>query len=845
MNLAKVVVSLGLILTFSILWTACGGSKSTPPPPAGAPTIQTAQLPQGAVNEVYGINGQGAILSATGGTGSYTWSIASGNLPAGLSLNGSRGVISGTPTAQGTSAFTVQVTDAANMSSTASLSIYIEGVVSITPMNLPSGSVGVAYVPQTLSATGGLPPYTWSVASGTLPAGLTLNATTGVISGTPTTNGSPATFTVQVTDSETSPGIPAVGSSNFTITIMSITTASLPNGFGDVPYSGGTVTVAGGSPPYSWCVVESSGMCDNGSTGALPPGLSLDPACTLTKLQTCAIKGTPTQTGNYSPTFQVTDGEKQNPAVATAQLSISIVPAVTNANLNGNYVFSFSGYNNGKLVVMAGGLIADGNGNITSGVLDYNDGGGEPVDNNGRPIPQTIQTGSVYSITPNGLGTMTITTNTTVFNLAISIRNDGSGGSLIQSDPANPQAYGSGILMNHTQLSEGEIWPLCGSYVSLGLFGLDPSLTARYAAAGEFQYSPQTCVDAENGVLDINDGGVTSKATFTAAFNQYDNTTSRGIVGMTFNSNQNQRYFNPFYLISSSDHKKNQLVFLTENVCDPKLNCPPTNPTLWSALPQVSSAQCPGSPNRNNYCLNSTAVAELNAVDTKGAADVTAGLFASQGVFGHTCTSGQGGTPQYDAATFSSDENQGGTCNGGSCGSPQSSSGTFCIDTTTGRVTLQGFSGSFDGYLPVFYVVGPNQAFVVGSDPGVTAGYLEFQSGSSFTNASLLGLYEGGTITPNTAMVTNAVSWLYADGGSNMNGTEDTSGPGGPGQQNFTYTYGVDNTGRTLVCASGTCNASSKNIIGIAYVVSATKFVLLPATDPNPALSVFSSGGGN
>ena len=142
MNSAKVVASVGLMLICSFLWTACGGGKSTPTPPAGAPTIQTAQLPQGAVNAVYGINGQGAILSATGGTGAYTWSIASGSLPSGLSLNPQGGVISGTPTAQGSSTFTVKVTDAANMSSTASLSIYIEGVVSITPMSLPSGSAG-------------------------------------------------------------------------------------------------------------------------------------------------------------------------------------------------------------------------------------------------------------------------------------------------------------------------------------------------------------------------------------------------------------------------------------------------------------------------------------------------------------------------------------------------------------------------------------------------------------------------------------------------------------------------------------------------------------------------------
>src|SRR5271165_1178793 len=87
MNSPKIVVSLGFMLILSVILTACGGSKSTPPPP-GPPTIQTLTLPQGAVNTPY-FNGIGATLSATGGTGAYTWSIASGSLPPGLTLNAS------------------------------------------------------------------------------------------------------------------------------------------------------------------------------------------------------------------------------------------------------------------------------------------------------------------------------------------------------------------------------------------------------------------------------------------------------------------------------------------------------------------------------------------------------------------------------------------------------------------------------------------------------------------------------------------------------------------------------------------------------------------------------------
>ncbi len=1012
MNSPKVVVALGLILICGIVLTACGGGGSKPTPPAGPPTIETATLPLGAVNAPYLVNGNPVVLSAIGGTSPYTWSIASGSLPPGLSLDPAQGVISGTPTAAGNFSFTAKVTDAANMSATANLSIYIQGVVSITPTTLPSGSAGVAYTnpngsPVQLTATGGVAPYTWCVLAGStcdptqagLPAGLTLNTTTGVISGTPATNGPPVSFMIQVSDSETLPGHAAIGTSSFTITIMAIT-GSLPSGYLNTPYTA-TLTVAGGIAPYAWTAAN------------LPPGLFLDPSCGSTKLQTCAVKGTPTQAGLFNATIKVMDGEKLNPAVAgvsfsvnvyqssqlvfvttalppgtegvpysttltasgglppynwsiisgklppglaldpttctnssvpcvisgtpttsgpfvftvqlqdsgsgqqqqtvsqqfsilivnppplvitttslpaglvgvpynatltavggvkpytwcifesdgitcdngsgilpsgltlnqssgvisgtptspgtssfkvqvtdsgnpqqkvTTQLSIAVT-SLGNGTLNGSYAFTFDGYKNGGPVVMAGSFVPDGNGNITSGVLDYNDGTGEPVDGSGNPIPQTIQagSGSVYNITPNGLGTMTITTNEMVFQLAIAIRSDGSG-RLIQSDPANPQAYGSGIIEFQAPTTT---WPLCGSHVALGLLGWNNSLTGRYAAAGEFQFDPTTCVDAENGAMDVDNAGTVSSATFSGAFNQWNTNTGRGIAGITFNPGG--RHFHAFYLVSSADHKRNELILVsTEPVSQP------ANLTLWSSLQQATPPT--GWDNTN---LTGTGVAEFSALDTAPAVDVTAGLFTGQGVSQHNC---QG--MNNDPATFTFDENQGGVCNGGSCGSqPQSTTGTYCVDKNTGRVTLTGFSGAFGGLPPVFYLIKSNQAFVVGTDTAVTSGYLEPQTGSPFSNSSLFGLYAGGSINPVTKNVTNSVSVLVADGGGNINGNESTSGPGGPQQQPFTYTYMVDNTGRAVVQQNG-------STIGIAYVVSSTKFVLLPATDPNPALSI-------
>ena len=135
------------------------------------------------------------------------WSVSAGTLPAGLSLVAATGVISGTPTTAGTTSFTVQVTDAANNTGTKALSIAVAAAAqppTVTTTSLSGGTAGTAYS-TTLQSSGGTTPYSWSVSAGTLPAGLSLVASTGVISGTPTTAGT-TSFTVQVIDAANNTG---------------------------------------------------------------------------------------------------------------------------------------------------------------------------------------------------------------------------------------------------------------------------------------------------------------------------------------------------------------------------------------------------------------------------------------------------------------------------------------------------------------------------------------------------------------------------------------------------------------------------------------------------------------
>jgi hypothetical protein len=162
--------------------------------------IVTQSLPNGALNVSFS-----AALMADGGVSPYAWTITKGTLPAGLNLDSGSGAISGVPTASGDFTFTARVSDNSTpaKSDTQRYSITIADTAGliITTMTMPDGVVEAAYN-VTVLALGGTTPYTWSIARGHLPDGLTIDATSGVIWGTPTKNGN-YNFTVQVRDNAT------------------------------------------------------------------------------------------------------------------------------------------------------------------------------------------------------------------------------------------------------------------------------------------------------------------------------------------------------------------------------------------------------------------------------------------------------------------------------------------------------------------------------------------------------------------------------------------------------------------------------------------------------------------
>ena len=181
--------------------------------------VTTVSLPNGVQNQAYL-----QPLAATG-VEPFTWSVISGSLPTGVSLAGA--TIAGTPTAaSGTSSFTVQVTDALGRTDTQALSITLgaaSAVPVITTSSLPAGTVGASYS-QTITATG-TASISFAVVSGTLPTGLSLNGSTGALTGTPTAAGAFG-FTVRATNAY------GFGDASFSVVINAVATAPVASPWG-------------------------------------------------------------------------------------------------------------------------------------------------------------------------------------------------------------------------------------------------------------------------------------------------------------------------------------------------------------------------------------------------------------------------------------------------------------------------------------------------------------------------------------------------------------------------------------------------------------------------------------
>jgi hypothetical protein len=284
-------------------------------------------------------------LVVTGGTSPYTFTISSGSLPTGVSLNPSSGTFSGTPavtTAGQSFAFTVTTTDAgsqtANKTYTATVASSTAASLVIASTTIPAPSAGTPYV-AAISVSGGTPPYTFSISSGSLPSGLTLSSSSGLITGTPAhaTKGSAYLFTVQVSDttslttSATYPGF--VGTYT-----TSISPTTLPAAIPSANYNG-FISTTGGQAPYIYSLTSGSlpsGLTLNGSTGVISGTVSESEAGITRNFTILSVDANSVQTSTAY-------------ALTTNNFSVSITNSTLTSAIEG------STYSNGSTALTATG----------------------------------------------------------------------------------------------------------------------------------------------------------------------------------------------------------------------------------------------------------------------------------------------------------------------------------------------------------------------------------------------------------------------------------------------------------------------------------------------------------
>jgi hypothetical protein len=677
----------------------------------------------------------------------------------------------------------------------ATLTVTVEPPPTITTTTLPTAPLNGSYS-ASVTATGGVPPLSWSITAGALPAGLKLsNSTTGTvqITGKATAAGS-STFTITVTDA--SAGDPPA-SQQLTIVVSSLaitTTSPLPSGTVGTVYDspGLQFTASGGTGTDTWTVAT-------GST--LPAGLSLSSAGLLS--------GTPTAGGTFTFGITATDSAVP-PAVVTSTFTLVISQAQQLTLLSGSYAFEFSGYGANGFVAFAGTFTANGMGGITGGEMDYNS-------QEGQPLNFANLLGS-YTAGTDGRGTLTFTNTTLPIApiFAFSVNSSGNG-RFIEFDSSTTR--GSGRIEPQTVTSC--VVNNTGTTTYTGDFAFGGSGFASafatngagpLAFAGRFTAIPPVVAatpgSLAQGEMDTNTPGFVTidDSSVSGSYNSGADST-HCTLALTSGSLDNPHY--SVYPISSSD------AFMIET--DTVNNITPYL-TAGEMIQQI------GQPFVTSGVLTGTMVGGLSGQLISG------GTFLPEVQV--VQTSATSGTASFQVLQT---DNQAGTV--------FATNGTAVTDAYTsdnlGRV--QGsieFNSSFE---PVFYLINTNQAFCVSIVQNApTFGYFAPQSAGPFTAETIKSTsLIDGTSAPAVSADRDLSGFLSFDGISVVGGTQDQSTASENSTVAETGSYVLTATGGTD--GSGTMTLSTPTgFTGYFFIVSPTKVVMITTTpaDTNPVLII-------
>src|SRR5215469_2034086 len=644
-----------------------------------APTISTTTLP-GVLN---GADYSQQVI-ANGGVAPLVFSVSSGTLPPGLNLN-TNGFITGRTTADGgTFNFTLMVTDQGTPPLTATqtytLSVSAAPPLSVATTSLANAAQGTPYN-AALQASGGVPPLTWSITSGSLAPGLTLAPMTGQISGTPTTQGN-FPFSVEVTDSALLPpnNHPQTATQPLSITVgppgaFSIVTSSLPQAETANLYSQ-TILTTGGIGPFTWALTN----------GILPSGMSLNAS-------TGTISGIATGVSTNTFTVQVTDSESHQ---ATATFTITVIAATNNDGLlKGDYVFVFGGFNPNGPVVFGGTLTASGTGFI-EGVEDSNNhDAANTTQDNGPGPTQGNAIGGAYAMTPNGQGTMTLTVNAISYRYVMAL--DGNGdGQFIEADTTSTGTRGTGILRKLPTVTPNFVNANFNGNYAFQLAGIDSS-NKRAAFAGVFQADGTGLL--KNGNVDTDDAGTvgTNITGVTGAFLLAQN--GRGNASIAIPGGDSLNFV--IYMITPSD-----VLFMGFDPLDA------SHPmTVGEAILQTQASF-------DATSLTGASIVTTTGQDSSGKSSV---------LLAQLTGNGSGG---INAAINGND--------GGSI-TATNANGSYTA-ASNGRVSINGLGNQ----MAALYLVSPNFGFLIGQDSAASSGLAEAQSPGPFAAASFDSYFSFG-----------------------------------------------------------------------------------------------------
>lgn len=787
---------LGILIVALIQFSACSGKPSTFNRVTISPS-GTIFIGQGGINPVLisanvlndaALNGGVNFVLAPVGVGTLTQTsstTASYFAPA---------------TVNGETVVTITATSVDFPGQSAVLTVKIEPPPSITTTSLPTATLGQAYTGP-ITATGGVPPFSWALTSGTFPAGLSLGSSktdTVNVTGTPTAQGN-GTITVTITDSAGS------SSTSLPLTIvvsnLAFTTTS--------PLPPAQVT----TPPTTY----STQFAATGGTGALTftvaNGSSLPAGFTL--LSNGDLSGAPTAQEQGSFTFGITVTDSGIPPASITQSFTLVINGPQNLLLlSGPYAFSFSGNNSAGYLAAAGTFTADGNGGISGGEADF-------TSQSGHTNPTAIM--GTYTAGTDGRGIITFANVAGTPTFAFAIDPGGSGhGRLIEFDAAPIVTRGSGRLeaqaVSTCVVSSGTNNTYTGTF-AFGGSGAASTFAAGGAGpigfAGTFTATPPigsaTQGSLANAEMDSNaPNNATSGATSISGLYQSGPDTSHCTIALSASSLSDPNY--SVYPISASD------AFLVET--DP-VNATTPNITVAEMKQQI------GQPFLSNP-MNGAMVGGVSGEVSPGGT-----LEPYVAAIQIVPTTGLG------SFSYAAIDNTAGTVT--------STNGTpFSVTYTSdqfGRIDTGGFvlNGEFE---PIFYLVNQNEAFCVGVfNGGPVAGHFDPQILSAFTVNTLQGPLVEGTSAPAVSAERDISGFLTFDGTvtpATIGGIQDESTTtANMGGETVTGTFALSATGTTD--GSGTVTLSSPAAFtGAFFIASPTEMVLITTTtkDANPVLII-------